>query len=143
MVKFPQEQDLFCYTGWFRLEFSLQTSFCLSEMCRRQSARWFLRAWALPWGPDPHLPWPCHLVSGWTLSWGPDLREQARPCCCLECSRMSCVLVVGWVSFGNTFLEALASLWVCLEAAGMWLGVCPTRRTDAPLPANSWQPLLP
>lgn len=56
---------------------------------------------------------------------------------------MSCVLVVGWVSFGNTFLEALASLWVCLEAAGMWLGVCPTRWTDAPLPANSWQPLLP
>lgn len=25
----------------------------------------------------------------------------------------------------------------------MWLGVCPTRLTDAPLPAKSWQPLLP
>lgn len=119
------------------------------------TAEWPLRAWAVPCGqtsglselrvtvalPPHHPPWPCCLVSGWTPGRGPKLCEQTSPCCCLECSRMSCVLVVELVSLGNTLKrlwQAQCSLWVCLEAAGMRLGVCPIHWAAAPLSAHSW-----
>lgn len=57
---------------------------------------------------------------------------------------MSFLCVGSWVGLIGKHSQRLwqvwCSLWVCVKAAGMWLGARPT---GAPLPAKSWQPLLP
>lgn len=46
-------------------------------------------------GPTTH-------ISDWTPGWGTKLRDQAGPCCCVEYSRRSCLLVTELVSPAST-----------------------------------------